>query len=88
MNSAISNVESRVPRLTPTQKRLLDTLAQGDTTKDVALELGVTQRNVDYILQRIYKILGVETLHGAVVKYKVYCLTRDFFTTMDNIGKK
>lgn len=88
MNDTISSVESRVQQLTSKQKRLLEALARGHTTKDVAIELGVTQRNVDYILQRIYKVLDVETVHGAVVTYKIYCLTRDFFAAMNNTRER
>ena len=67
----------RVRFLTSKQRNLLEALSKDSTTKKVAHDFHVSQRAIEYMLQRIYETLGVSTLVGAVVTYKEYCFRRD-----------
>lgn len=54
--------------LTATERKVLRWLAKEKTNKEIATELALSQRTVEYHLAAINQKLGVKTRIGAVVK--------------------
>lgn len=55
-------------KLTPTEREVLKAIAREKTNKEIAEEMGVSQRTVEYHLASINQKLGAKTRIGAVVK--------------------
>lgn len=63
-------------RLSPRQEQIVVRIALGDTDKEIALQLGISERTVRTHLERLYRSLGVHNRAGAVA----VCLTRGGMT--------
>ncbi|MFD0713298.1 response regulator [Paenibacillus sp. GCM10027626] len=59
---------SRTNLLTPTEQAVLAKVAEEKTNKEIAQELAMSQRTVEYHLSAINQKLGVKTRIGAVAK--------------------
>lgn len=57
-----------VQPLTPTEREVLKCIAKEQTNKEIARELAMSQRTVEYHLTSINQKFGVKTRIGAVVK--------------------
>jgi DNA-binding CsgD family transcriptional regulator len=57
--AAAPAVDSTVPGLTPTQRRILDGVGRGLCDKRIASELGLSAHNVDYHLRQLRRRFGV-----------------------------
>ncbi|WP_312894978.1 response regulator transcription factor [Paenibacillus eucommiae] len=57
-----------IEALTPTEREVLEQIAQEMTNKEIAHNLAMSQRTVEYHLTSINQKLGVKTRIGAVVK--------------------
>ena len=79
--------EIKVQSLTPKQKLLLETMVEGKSTEAASKQLGVSQRAVQYMLNRIYKNLGVATLVSAIVIYVAYMVERQVRHNIYNAQK-
>lgn len=55
-------------KLTPTEEEVLLRIAKERSNKEIAEELGISQRTVEYHLSAILQKLGAKTRVGAVVK--------------------
>lgn len=55
-------------KLTPTEREVLKAIAKEKTNKEIAEEMGVSQRTVEYHLASINQKLGAKTRIGAVVR--------------------
>ncbi|WP_040949881.1 response regulator [Gorillibacterium massiliense] len=64
----IGAARSSADALTPAERDVLEMLAKEKTNKEIALELAISQRTVEYHLTSINQKLGVKTRIGAVVK--------------------
>jgi DNA-binding NarL/FixJ family response regulator len=57
----------RVPRLTPTQNRILVGLLQGRLNKQIAFEIGVTEGTIKSHLTEMFRKMGVKNRTQAVI---------------------
>ncbi|MBQ4901404.1 response regulator transcription factor [Paenibacillus sp. Marseille-P2973] len=64
----IGAAHSSTDALTPAEREVLRMLAQEKTNKEIASELAISQRTVEYHLASINQKLGAKTRIGAVVK--------------------
>ncbi|WP_057763044.1 response regulator transcription factor [Cytobacillus praedii] len=67
----------RADQLTPTEKKVLKQIALEKTNKEIARELAMSQRTVEYHMAAINRKLDVKTRVGAVAKgYEIGLLER------------
>ena len=52
---------ARLSQLTPRERQILDSLANGQVTKEIAAHLGISTRTVDVHRSRIMQKLGIES---------------------------
>jgi two-component system, LuxR family, response regulator FixJ len=57
-----ADVASRLKRLTPRQREVLDRLIDGKPSKEIASELGLSPRTVDVHRSRIMQAMGADSL--------------------------
>ena len=57
---------SRVASLSPRERQVLLLVAEGDTTKGIAFELGLSVRTIEVHRERAVRRLGVRTMAEAV----------------------
>ncbi|WP_052759576.1 response regulator transcription factor [Paenibacillus sp. DMB20] len=71
------NASLRADQLTPTEREVLKRIALEQTNKEIAAELAISQRTVEYHMAAINRKLDVKTRVGAVAKaYELGLLER------------
>ncbi len=60
----------KVDELPPSERKILELLAQGLTNKEIASRLGLTANTVRWYLERIYSRLNVHSRMEAVLKFQ------------------
>ncbi len=61
-----AGARARIARLTPREREVLDLLAAGSATKEIALALGASPRTIDVHRARVFQKLQVDTLPDLV----------------------
>jgi len=62
-------------RLTAREREVLEWVAAGKTSRDIAAILGASPRTIEKHLERIYDKLGVETRTAAAMRALHICAT-------------
>jgi two-component system CheB/CheR fusion protein len=65
-DAAADEITQRIAALTPRQKAVLDLVIAGDPSKNIAADLGISQRTVESHRAQIMQRLGVRTIPDLV----------------------
>ncbi len=60
--AALSEVQSRLDRLTERERQVMDGVVAGKVSKEVAAELGISKKTVDVHRARVMNKLGIESV--------------------------
>ena len=76
MSTNTNDAKELIDSLTPTEKKILERVARGHITKDIAKELCISARTVQAHLNSIYlKLLGdaaLRTVHPRITIARIY----------------
>lgn len=71
------DLDARVARLTPGQRACLDLVDDHATSKEIALQLGISRHTVDARLRQAMQVLGVTSRREAAIIWRASALARE-----------
>jgi DNA-binding NarL/FixJ family response regulator len=81
LGSALSASEDDAPRLSPRETQILASIARGESAKQTARTLGISEKTVEHLQSRLHLKLGARTRAQAVTRAYALGLLRDDATT-------